>query len=187
MQTASVGSARLNAEEVEAIRPNRPRAIEVNRPYLGSFDPSIHGNRSPWLQRQQRQHPARLSLFRAIRIVMFQIAGRTDTAVVNFFDTGIATLPGNFGGEINFVMRRPNAGAELRDQIARPDTKSLAHPFNCAPNDSEGSSFLARMNQTNCCCILVNQIDRAAVGHINPEANIPLIRNQPITPFETLF
>lgn len=42
------------------------------------------------------------------------------------------------------------------------------------------------MNQTNGARILIDQKDRAAVGHINPEANIPLIRNQPITPFETL-
>lgn len=74
---------------------------------------------------------------------MFQIASSADTAVVNLFDTGIPTLPGNFGGEINFVMRRPNARAELRDQIAGPDTKFLAHRFNGTPNDSQGSSFLA--------------------------------------------
>ena len=42
------------------------------------------------------------------------------------------------------------------------------------------------MNQTNGARVLIDQKDRAAVGHINPEANIPLIRNQPITPFETL-
>ena len=117
---------------------------------------------------------------------MFQIAGSADTAVVNLFDTGIPTLPDNFRREINFVMRRSNAWAQLRNQIAGLDSKRLSHLLDCVPNDSQGSSFLARMNQTNGACLLIDQKNRAAVGHINAEANIPLIRNQPITPFETL-
>ena len=63
--------------------------------------------------------PVRLSFFRAIGIVALQIAGSADTAVVNLFDTGVTTLPDNFRGKINFVMRRPNARAQLRNQIAR--------------------------------------------------------------------
>ena len=42
------------------------------------------------------------------------------------------------------------------------------------------------MNQTNGTCVLIDQEDRAAVGHINTQANITLIRNHPIVTFEAL-
>src|SRR6476660_5232367 len=41
------------------------------------------------------------------------------------------------------------------------------------------------MNQTNRPGIPVDQVNRAAVSYVNPEADIALIGNQPIAPFET--
>src|SRR4029077_11829030 len=41
------------------------------------------------------------------------------------------------------------------------------------------------MNQTNRTEISVDQINRAAVSHVNPEADFALIGNQPIATFET--
>jgi hypothetical protein len=40
------------------------------------------------------------------------------------------------------------------------------------------------MNQTNRARVLIDQKDCAAVGHINAEANVALIRNHTITTFE---
>ena len=115
-----------------------------------------------------------------------QIAGCADAAVVNLLDTGVTTLPDNFRGKINLVMRRPNARAQLRNHITGSNSKLLAHRRDRVPNDSEGRSLLAGMNQANCPGILVNQINRAAISYINPKADIPLIGNQPIAILETV-
>src|SRR5205085_10294414 len=85
---------------------------------------------------QQCQHPARLSLFRPIRIVMFQIASRADTAVMDVVDTGIPALPDDFRSKINFVMRRSNAWAQLRNQLTRLNPKNLSHPLDRLSGDS---------------------------------------------------
>ena len=117
---------------------------------------------------------------------MLKITGSADAAIVNFFDTGIAALPDNFRGEINLVMRRPNARAQLRNHITGSNSELLTHRRDRVPNDSQGSSFLAGMNQANCPGILVNQINRAAISYVNPKADIALIGNQPIAIFETV-
>ena len=50
---------------------------------------------------------------------MLKIAGSADAAVVNFFHARVATLLDDLGCKIDLVMRRANAGAELRNEIAR--------------------------------------------------------------------
>jgi len=42
------------------------------------------------------------------------------------------------------------------------------------------------MNQPNCTGIPVDQINRTAIGYINPKADISLIGNQAIATFETV-
>jgi hypothetical protein len=42
------------------------------------------------------------------------------------------------------------------------------------------------MNQTNRTGIPVDQINRAAIGYVNPKADLALISNQPIATFETV-
>jgi hypothetical protein len=42
------------------------------------------------------------------------------------------------------------------------------------------------MNQTNRTGIPVDQVNRAAISYVNPEADIALIGNQPIATFETV-
>ena len=42
------------------------------------------------------------------------------------------------------------------------------------------------MNQTNRTGISVDQVNRAAVSYVNPEADFALIGNQPIATFETV-
>jgi hypothetical protein len=90
----------------------------------------------PWLQRQQREHASRATFFGSIRIVMLEITGGADAAVENLLDARVATLTDDLCGEINFVMRRPNAGTQLRNEIARFSPKFLPHRFDRASNDS---------------------------------------------------
>ena len=90
----------------------------------------------PLVKAKERQHTTSATLFRAIGIVALQIAGCADAAVVNLLDTGVTTLPDNFRGKINLVMRRSNAWAQLRNQITRLNPKHLSHPLDRLPRDS---------------------------------------------------
>src|SRR5207248_2875694 len=80
----------------------------------------------------------------------------------------------------------PNARTQLRNHITGSNSKLLTHRRDRVPNDSQGSSFLAGMNQPNCPGISVDQINRAAISYVNPKADIALIGNQPIATFETV-
>ncbi len=98
---------------------------------------------------------------------MLQVTGGADATIVNLFDAGSAALPDNFCGEINFIMGWPDARAQLRNQIAGLNSKFLTHRCDCVSNDSQGGSFFARMNQTNCSAILIEQVNGAAVRYVN--------------------
>ena len=78
-------------------------------------------------QRQQREHASGASFFAPIRIVMLEIAASADTAVGNFLDPCVATLPDDICGKINLVVRWSNTGTELHNKIARFNLKFLAH------------------------------------------------------------
>ena len=67
---------------------------------------------------------------------MLEITGGADAAVENLLNSRAATLPDDLSGEIDLVMRRPNAGAQLHNKIARFNPKLLPHRFDRAPNDS---------------------------------------------------
>ena len=54
---------------------------------------------------------------------MLEIAGSADAAVVNLFDACVATLLDDFCRKINLVMRRANAGAQLRNQFTGFNSK----------------------------------------------------------------
>jgi hypothetical protein len=117
---------------------------------------------------------------------MLKITGCADAAIVNLLDTGVTTLPDNFRGKIDLVMGRPNARAQLRNHITGSNSELLTHRRDRVPNDSQGSSFLAGMNQPNRPGISVDQINRAAISYVNPKADIALIGNQPIAILETV-
>ena len=68
-------------------------------------------------QSENREHAAGFSFFGTIRIIKIDMAGGADAAVVNLFHAFAATLLDNFRREIDFIMRRANAGAQLNDEI----------------------------------------------------------------------
>lgn len=50
---------------------------------------------------------------------MLEIARRTGPTVRDLHNASAPALRHDFGGEINFVMRRTNAGTELRNDALR--------------------------------------------------------------------
>ena len=88
------------------------------------------------------------------------------------------------GGEIDFIMRRPNAGTELDNQIGSARPKMLRHCFNGLRRDPKLGPFLPGMHQANRAPNRIDQINRAAIGHVNAEAKAALIRDQAIAAVE---
>jgi hypothetical protein len=68
-------------------------------------------------QSQECEHPTGATLFGAIGIVAFQIAGCANTAVVDGCDPEVPALPHDFRGEVHLIMRETNAGTELDNEI----------------------------------------------------------------------
>ena len=89
---------------------------------------------------------------------------------MNFFYAKRATLPDNFRGEIDFVMWRANAGAELHDHVRGIGAEAINHLRNCVRNDAELGAFASGMNQTDSRRFWIDNVNRAAVGDVNARA-----------------
>src|SRR5437588_4224240 len=137
-------------------------------------------------QSHHGQHPPGPTFLRAIRIVVLQVTSSADLVIVNLFDPALATLSHNLRREIDFVMRRTDAGTQLNDEIGRLDPEFLPHQVDCTTHNPEHGPFFSGMNQSNCPGISVHQVNRAAISHVNSKANTALIGNQPIAIFETV-
>jgi hypothetical protein len=85
---------------------------------------------------QHGQHPPGPAFLRAIRIVVLQVTSGADLVIVNLFDPAVATLAHDLRREIDFVVRRTDAGTQLNDEIGRFDPEPLSHEVDCAEHDS---------------------------------------------------
>jgi len=96
-------------------------------------------------------------------------------------DAQITALPPDLGGEIDFVMRRPDAGTELDDQLGRARTKLCFHQTDGFRHDAEFRSFFSGMDQADRLPNGIDQINRAAIGDVNTQANAGLVCDQAVT------
>ena len=79
-------------------------------------------------------------------------------------------------------MGRPNAWTQLHDDIRRIGSEARGHGFESTAGDVELGSFAARMNQPDGRGHWIDQINRAAIGHMNSEKNAAQVRDQPSQP-----
>lgn len=98
---------------------------------------------------------------------------------------GGVTLANNLRGKVDLVMRWPDAGTELEDEIVRLHPEPLLHHFDRRGDDSEFRPFLSRVNEANCSLFLVRQVNRTAIGYVNAKASVRLIRHQPVAAGKT--
>jgi hypothetical protein len=73
--------------------------------------------------------------------------------------------------KIDLVIWWPNARAELNHQIPRIRSELPAHLLDGHGRDSELGPFFPGVQQTDRAANGINDIDRAAIGHIDAEAN----------------
>ncbi|MEY2480991.1 MAG: hypothetical protein QOI04_1918 [Verrucomicrobiota bacterium] len=114
------------------------------------------------------------------------MTGGADAAVVNLLHAARSTLRNDLGGEIDFVMRRTNAGTELHDQILRDRTESLRHQIYRARNNFQLSALLAGMHEADRRCFWIDNKNGAAISDINAETNFPLIGDESVAAGEAI-
>jgi hypothetical protein len=136
-------------------------------------------------QREECEHPPGPPFFGAIGIIARQIAGGTNSAIVHRPNSEIAALPCDLRGEIDLVVRRANAGAELNQEIGRARTKLSGHRVDRGRHHPKLGAFLARMDQANGVANGIDEINRAAIGDVNAETNATLTCNQSVAVLET--
>jgi len=100
--------------------------------------------------------------------------------VMNFFDAERATLPNNFRGEIDFVVRRTNAGTKLHDQVRGIRAEAIDHLRNRVRDDAELGAFAPGMHQTDSRRFGIDNVNRATIGHVNAERDTESIRNDAV-------
>ncbi len=113
------------------------------------------------------------------------MTGGADARVVDADHTVISTGPNNLGCEINFIMRRTNAGAELHDEVARSGSKFGVHPVNRVRDDAELCSLLPGMDQSDRASDRIDEVNGATIRHVDAETDTALVRHQTIASIET--
>ena len=104
---------------------------------------------------------------------------------MNFIHAGSPTLANDIRGEIDLVVGRTNAGAELGNKILWFDRKSLPHLDYRLGDDTQLRALFPRVNQGSGALLSVEEVKGAAIGNVNSEANIALVGNQTVAAFET--
>lgn len=113
------------------------------------------------------------------------MTGSADAAVVNLFHACCPTLLDDFGCKIDLVLRRANAGAELGHELLGFDCEPLLHQRDRVRSNLKFGAFAPRMNESDGALFAVDQIKRAAIGDINAQTNISLVRDQGVTILKT--
>ena len=99
---------------------------------------------------------------------------------MNCFHARRATLADNFPREIDFVMWRPNAGAELHYHVRGIGAEAINHLLDSVGNDAEFGAFAPGMNQPDSRGFLIDNVNRAAVGNVNAQDDAALIGNKSV-------
>ncbi len=106
-------------------------------------------------------------------------------AIMHVAHSSGASLPHDLGCEVDLVMRRTNARAELHDEVFRSGAADLAHLLDRARNDAEFGAFPARVDEPDEPRAAIHEIDRSAIRHINREADSRRRRDQSIDAWDS--
>ena len=82
-------------------------------------------------------------------------------------------------------MRRTNARTELHDEIKRTRAEAFRHRPDRNLDDAQLRSFFSRVHQPDCFARRIHEINGAAIGDINTEANAGLICDDAIAAGKT--
>src|SRR6266566_2367606 len=132
------------------------------------------------MQPKYGQHAAGFSFFGAIGVVAGQVAGRAHAGVVDVLNAERAALTDNLGGEIDFVVRRPNAGTELHDQVRWIGPEAFNHLSDRVCDDAKLGAFASGMHKADRGRFWVYDVNGATVSDVNAERHTALIGDNAI-------
>ena len=132
------------------------------------------------IESNQREHATGFSFFGAIGVVAIQIAGGADAGIVNLFHAQRATLPDNFRGEIDFVMRRTNTRAELHDRVRGIGAEAINHLRYGVRDNAELGAFASGVYKTDRRRFWIDDVNSTTVSDVDTECDAALIRDQAV-------
>ena len=111
---------------------------------------------------------------------MIQIARSADAGIMNFFHAERATLPDDFRGEIDFIMRRTNTRAQLHDHVRGLGAEAIDHLLDRIGDDTKLGAFASGVRKSDSQRFWIDDINCAAVGDVNSQSNTALIRDNAV-------
>ena len=91
-----------------------------------------------------------------------------------------AALPDDFGGKIDFVMRRANAGTELHDHVRGIGAEAFNHLSDRVCDDAKLGAFASGMHKANRRRFWIYDVNCATVSDVNAERDAALIGDNAI-------
>ena len=125
----------------------------------------------PSVEGEEREHPAGFALLGAVGIVTIEMCGGAGAAIVHLPNAGGARLLEKGAGEIDFVARRADARAELRDELARLAPELANHSLDGDGDDTELRAFAPGVQQADDVPAWIGEKNRAAIRDVDAEAN----------------
>jgi len=99
---------------------------------------------------------------------------------VDVLNTDCATLPDNFGGEIDFVVGWANTRTELNYHDRRIGAEAFNHLSDRVFDDAELGAFAARMDKANRRGFWIYDVNGATISDINAERDAALVGDDTI-------
>lgn len=105
---------------------------------------------------------------------------RAGAAVEDLVNSGGSSLANDLRSEIDFVVRGPDAGSDLYDEIGGLTAEFLPHRRNRFRYRTKFGSFLAGMHEANRARLRIGEKHRRAIRHIDGQADPALTSHQRI-------
>lgn len=112
-----------------------------------------------------------LPAFCPIGVVTIQVVAGAGNWIVNLilWNSGAGAVLADIRGKIDLVGRGTNAGTKLNDDVRGLTAIAFPHFRNGTGSDAKFGALLAGMDQSAGALNRVDQIDSAAIGHIDTE------------------
>ena len=99
---------------------------------------------------------------------------------MDFLNAKRAALPGDFGGEIDFVVGWANAGTELHDHIRWIGIEAFNHLADRICDHAKLGAFASGMRKANRRCFWIYNVNRATIRDVNAQRDTALIGDDAI-------
>lgn len=118
---------------------------------------------------EESKHSSGLAFFEAVGVVLGEVRGGVEFAVVEVLDAELAGLCGDGGGEVGFVIGRANAGGDDDGEVLGAGAVVAVHDGDRFSEDVEFGAFFSGVEQADGFRYGVGKVDRGAIGDVDGE------------------